>query len=82
VVGVILNLAVWFGIHTLFRSVHRIGFAGLGFDVPVLASLNIPALLLAAGAAVAVFRFKAGMIPTLAATSAIGVAIYLTGAVG
>ncbi|WOF44989.1 chromate efflux transporter [Sphingopyxis indica] len=81
VVGVILNLALWFAIHTLFREVRQVRFANLAFDMPVLASLHIPALLLAIGAAVAVFRFKVGMIPTLAATSAIGVALFLSGAV-
>ena len=60
VVGVILNLALWFAIHTLFGEVREVGIAGTRFEVPVLASLNIPALLLAAVAAIAVFRFKAG----------------------
>ncbi|OJU20410.1 MULTISPECIES: chromate efflux transporter [unclassified Sphingomonas] len=81
VVGVILNLAVWFGIHTLFRAVLRVHYAGLGFDVPVLASLDLAALLLALGAAIAVFRFKVGMIPVLATTSAVGVLLYLSGVV-
>jgi chromate transporter len=79
VVGVILNLALWFAIHTLFREVRPVRLTSLEFDVPVLASLHIPALLLAAGAAVAVFRFKVSMIPTLAVTSAIGVALYVAG---
>ncbi|MHA3795495.1 chromate efflux transporter [Rhizorhabdus wittichii] len=79
VVGVILNLALWFAIHTLFREVRPVRLANLAFDMPVLTSLHIPALLLAVGAAVAVFRFKVGMIPTLAATSAIGVALFLSG---
>ena len=81
VVGVILNLAIWFAIHTLFRDVHQVRFSGLAFDMPVVASLQVPALLLAAGAAIAVFRFKAGMIPTLAVTSVIGVALYLSGTI-
>lgn len=82
VVGVIGNLALWFAIHTLFREVREVRFAQLAFDMPVLASLNIPALLLAVAAAIAVFRFKAGVILTLAATSAAGVALYLSGAAG
>jgi len=79
VVGVILNLALWFAIHTLFRSVQRVDLAGFAFELPVLSSLHVPALLLATGAAVAVFRFKAGMIPTLLVTSAAGVVLYLFG---
>jgi chromate transporter len=75
VVGVILNLAVWFAIHTLFAQVQlvRLGFAV--FELPVLASLKLPALVLAAGAAIAVFRLKAGMIPVLFVSAALG-AIY------
>lgn len=82
VVGVILNLALWFAFHTLFRDVREIRFAGFIFEVPMVASLNIPALILAAAAAIAVFRFKVGMIPTLAATSAAGVLLYLSGVTG
>lgn len=77
VVGVILNLALWFAIHTLFGEVREVGIAGTRFEVPVLASLNIPALLLAAVAAIAVFRFKAGMIPVLFACAGLGAAYVL-----
>lgn len=77
VVGVILNLALWFAIHTLFGEVRKVAIVGDGFDVPVLASLNIPALLLAIGAAIAVFRFKIGMIPVLGICAALGIAYTL-----
>ena len=77
VVGVILNLALWFGIHTLFEEVRKVVIVGGGFDVPVLASLNVPALLLAIGAAIAVFRFKIGMIPVLGTCAALGIAYVL-----
>ena len=72
VVGVILNLALWFAIHTLFGEVREVRIAGAVFETPVLASLNLPALLLAAGAAIAVFRFKVGMIPVLFACAGLG----------
>ncbi|KEQ52690.1 chromate efflux transporter [Sphingobium chlorophenolicum] len=73
VVGVILNLAIWFAIHTLFGKVQRIG----GVDLPLLSSVNIPALLLSIGAMVAMFRFKVGMLPVLAACAALGAAYIL-----
>ncbi|MEO6215055.1 MAG: chromate efflux transporter [Sphingomonas sp.] len=79
VVGVILNLAIWFAIHTLFRSVAPWWFGPVRFDAPVLASVDPWALLLSLGAAVAVLRFKAGTLATLAATSAAGVVLYLAG---
>jgi len=77
VVGVIMNLAIWFAIHTLFTQVRTIGGVGSGFDVPVLSSLNTPALVLAMAAALAVFRFKIGMIPVLLACAALGSAYLL-----
>jgi chromate transporter len=81
VVGVILNLAVWFAIHTMFREVRPLRVFGVGFDAPVPASINIWATLLSVAAVIAVFRFKAGMLPTLAACSLTGVLLYLAGAI-
>jgi chromate transporter len=77
VVGVILNLAVWFGIHTLFDRVREVRLAGGTLDVPVWTTLQPAALLLAAAAAVAIFRFKAGVIPVLLACAAVGVSVRL-----
>jgi chromate transporter len=79
---VILNLAVWFALHTLFREVDtlRPGL-GLKLEIPVWSSLNLPALVLTAAAVLAVFRFKVGMIPTLLASAAAGVALHLAGLV-
>ena len=84
VVGVILNLAVWFGLHVLFREVRELRFAGvLTLDVPVLSTVNVASLVLTAAAIVAMFRFKIGMIPVLAACSGAGLLYYLaTGSVG
>ncbi|MDT8757710.1 chromate efflux transporter [Sphingomonas psychrotolerans] len=76
VVGVILNLAIWFAIHTLFGRVREVPFAAGSFDVPVLASVNVPAVVLAILAAVAVFRFKAGVLHVLAGCAAAG-ALYV-----
>jgi chromate transporter len=81
VVGVILNLAIWFALHTWFRDTVPVGGYGIGFDMPVLASVNPWALALSLAAIVAIFRFKAGTIQTLAACSAAGVILYLTGLV-
>ena len=65
VVGVILNLAIWFALHTWFREAIRIGRLGLSFDLPVLASADLWALGLSVAAMVAMFRFNVGAIPTL-----------------
>ena len=81
VVGVILNLAIWFAVHTVFRETWRVRGFGLSFDAPVLASVDPWALILSLAAIVAMFRFRAGMILTLAACSAAGILLYLAGAV-
>jgi chromate transporter len=79
VVGVILNLAIWFAIHTIFGHVSRLVLGPARFDVPVLASVNFPALALSALAILAMFRFRLGVLPTLAACSLIGMALHLLG---
>jgi len=79
VVGVILNLAIWFALHTWFRVAVPVGAYGFGFDMPVLASLNPWAFALSLAAIVAIFRFKAGTIQTLAACSGAGILLYLAG---
>jgi chromate transporter len=81
VVGVVLNLAIWFAIHTIFAEVRPFRWGPLDVDVPALASVRVWSLLLSAAAIVAMFRFKVGMIPTLVACSAAGIALYLTGAI-
>jgi len=81
VVGVILNLAIWFATHTLFRAVQTVRGPGFAFEVPVLGSVNGWATLIAAAAILAMFRLRVGMIPTLAACSAAGVVLYGAGAI-
>ncbi len=82
VVGVILNLAIWFAIHTLFRQTVPVRTWGLDFSAPVLASVDLWALALSAAAIVAMFWFRIGMIRTLVGTSAAGILLYLAGALG
>lgn len=77
VVGVILNLAVWFGLHVLFRQTTPVHGAGLRLDLPVLSSVDFAALALTAGAAFAVFRLKLGTIPVLLGCSAAGVLAHV-----
>ena len=80
VVGVILNLAIWFAIHTIFREVTPIRAYGLSFDVPVLASANIWALTLSVAAVLAIFCLKIGMIWTLAGACIAGIVLFVAGA--
>jgi chromate transporter len=77
VVGVILNLAIWFALHTLFGEVRKI--PGWALEVPVLSSLDPWALLLSAAAMVLLFAFRIGMIWTLATCCAAGIVLHFLG---
>ncbi|MHC8371635.1 chromate efflux transporter [Pseudomonas sp. MDT1-85] len=64
VVGVILNLACFFGYHVLWPN----GFSG---------QLDWPSALIAIAAAIALFRFKRGVIEVLMGCGLIGLAVHL-----
>jgi chromate transporter len=77
VVGVILNLAIWFALHTLFREVREVQIAGMSADWPLPASIDIPALLLTVAAVVAVFRFRVGVLPVIGGCAAAGMLLHV-----
>ena len=79
VVGVVLNLAAWFALHTLFRQVREVTAGPLRFDLPVAASVDLAACVLAAAAMVAMFRFKLGAPTVLAGCAAAGMAWWALG---
>jgi len=79
VVGVILNLVVWFALHTVFRQTVPFRQYGLSFDMPVAASIDPWAAALSLAAMVAILRFKVGMITTLVACTAAGLMLHVLG---
>ena len=82
VVGVITNLAAWFGLHVLFRDVYAVRWLGtLEVDIPSLPSIDIAATCLTICAVLAIFRFKLGIIPVLATSSATGILLHFTGVI-
>lgn len=72
----ILNLAVWFGLHTLFGEVWTYRTPVLELDIPVLASANFPAMVLTLAATVALFRFRMGMVTVLLGSAVAGLAYH------
>ncbi|MGY4524249.1 chromate transport protein ChrA [Pseudomonas sp. TE21394] len=64
VVGVILNLAMFFGYHVLWPK----GFAG---------AFDWPSAVIAVAAAVALFRFKRGVIQVLFGCAVLGLVVHL-----
>jgi chromate transporter len=79
VVGVILNLSIWFALHTVFRETSPVRSFGFSFDMPVFSTLDTAALLLAVAAATAIFRFNMGMLTVLGGSCAAGVLLRLVG---
>ena len=77
VVGVIANLALWFGLRVLFADVRRVDVGPVGLDVPVLGSLDPLALALAALAAACLFWLNLGLLRTLGITAVVGLVAKL-----
>ena len=65
VVGVILNLTVWFALQVLFARVGEWRFGPVHVMAPDPASLSVKALLLSALAAVLLFALHRGVVTTL-----------------
>lgn len=75
VVGVILNLAVWFALHTLFGQVDETSVAGMRLQIPQPATFDPAAAAIAALAFTLIFWRKWGMLQVLGVCAAAG-AIY------
>ncbi|WHA40726.1 chromate efflux transporter [Agrobacterium larrymoorei] len=75
VVGVILNLSVWFGLHVLFGKVDRVELLpaiNLGISLPQWQTLDLASLGLFVVSVVMLFRLKLGMVPVLGLCIAAG----------
>ncbi|MFL6592104.1 MAG: chromate efflux transporter [Luteimonas sp.] len=72
VVGVVLNLSVWFTVHTLFADVRERRYGPLHLQVPNLESIDWTATVLAALALLAMLRWRIGLGWTLAAAAVAG----------
>ncbi len=70
--GVILNLALWFGLHVIFKQINEQYLGPLRLYVPDWGTLDPAALALTAVSFAALFLFKVGMLPTLALSAGIG----------
>ena len=75
VVGVILNLSVWFALHVLFGTVRSLG----AMPLPDLATLNLTALGLTLLAALLLLRLRLGLPATLAISATAGLLVGVIG---
>lgn len=79
IVGVVLNLSIWFSLHTVFATVSEQHAYGARLLIPDWKTIDPAAVVIVAGAFVAMFRFKAGMIPTLGVSATVGLIWFLIG---
>jgi chromate transporter len=77
VVGVILNLAVWFALHTLFGRVGVRWHGPIRLYVPEWETVNRTHVAIAAASAVALLRFRVGMLWVLAGAAAAGLVTHV-----
>lgn len=77
VVGVILNLAIWFGLHVLFGRVGTFEVGPVSIARPDLTSINWIAVALSVVAVVCLFRLKLGILKTLGICGGLGLVALL-----
>ncbi|MFD1343235.1 chromate efflux transporter [Litorisediminicola beolgyonensis] len=77
VVGVILNLSLWFALHVLFTTVTRTGWGPITLWQPELATIEWLALLLFGLSSFLAFRLHWGIIRILLIASVLGAALRL-----
>jgi len=82
VVGVILNLALWFGLHVLFADVGRVALLSGKTGLPIVSvawpqwwTLDVAALGIFALASVLLFRFKVGILTVIGVSTATGLLV-------
>jgi chromate transporter len=75
VVGVILNLTLWFALHVLFRDVEEARAGPLRWYAFDPSTLDWKAAILAALAAVLMLRLHRGLVETVAVMAALGIAV-------
>jgi chromate transporter len=79
IAGVVLNLALWFALHTAFGTVTETRIGPFTLPVPEPGTVQIASVAISALAAVLIFGFHSGTLRVLGVCAAIGAALALTG---
>ena len=79
VVGVILNLSVWFAVHVFFSESHVVRFGSVSVLWPNITTLNLSAVCLAGLSAILLFRYHFGLPAALAIAAMGGAALSVLG---
>src|SRR5262245_36869962 len=77
VVGVILNLSLWFALHVFFAKVEPVWHGPLRLWLPDVSTLDVEAMLLACLAALLLLRLKFGIAATLAICTSTALAWFM-----
>ncbi|ELR73368.1 Chromate transport protein ChrA [Fulvivirga imtechensis AK7] len=75
VVGVVLNLGIWFSLNTIFKTIEERSFYGMRLLIPDLASIDIGVAGITVAACVAYFGFKLDMLKTIGLCIALGLLV-------
>jgi chromate transporter len=83
VVGVVLNLAIWFGLRVMFTDLVAVTlpFTGRALSLPAITSFDPLASAITIGAFMAITVFRVGMIRVLATSACLGLAAGSVGLV-
>lgn len=79
VVGVVLNLCLWFAIHVLFEKVDTFETGPIHMLSPVFTSIDLKALVLCTASMFGLFRFGIGLLRVLGLAAVAGMIISLVG---
>jgi chromate transporter len=79
VAGVVLNLAVWFAIHTAFATVDDRTYGPVHLPVPEWSSIRWASVAISVLAAVAVFRFRLGTLRVIGLAALLGAGLGILG---
>lgn len=77
VVGVIMNLAVWFFLHVIFGRVDEHMIGKLRLLIPQIQTMDFLSLSISAGSLIALLKFKKNMILVLGVSALFGAAVKL-----
>lgn len=81
VVGVILNLALWFAVHAIFDRVETARWGLMRMPVPDASSVDVPTALIASAAIVMVFALRWRMLTVLGACLMLALGLEVAGIV-
>jgi chromate transporter len=76
-VGVVLNLSIWFALHTMFGTVAEERVGAMRLLVPDWSTVDVAAVLIAVAASVAMLRYHIGIIATLSTSAGVGLLLHL-----